>query len=106
MERMLTSKLTEFAPTMIPTPVLDALGLRPGVRIGHVVTGDVLRRIKVKPVAPHGPARAFLALLQRDIVARPERVVGFPAELLERMSTLSVGVPVDHIAPIDGPVAI
>lgn len=101
---MSTRKLTERAQTTLPTTVLDALGLRPGVRIGYAVSGDVLRHITVKAVAPHDPAPAFLALIQPDIVTRPERVVGFLAELLARMSTLGVGVPVDHLAPIDGPV--
>jgi antitoxin PrlF len=101
-----TSKLSNRAQTTIPKAVREALDLQSGDRVGYVIDGDGVHLVKVADVAHHDPAlEAFLALLQRDILARPEQVVGFPAELLARMATLSLGVPVDHRAPIDGTVA-
>jgi antitoxin PrlF len=100
-----TSKLSNRAQTTIPRAVRDALDLHPGDRVGYVIDGNVVRLVKVNEVAHHDPAlELFLALLQRDIIARPEHVIGFPAELRARMTTLSLGVPVDHLAPIDGTV--
>jgi antitoxin PrlF len=101
-----TSKLSNRAQTTIPRAVRDALDLHPGDRVGYVIDGNVVRLVKVNEVAHHDPAlEPFLALLQHDLIARPDRVVGFPAELLARVTTLSVGVVVDHDAPIDGSVA-
>jgi antitoxin PrlF len=101
-----SSKVTARSQTTIPRAVRDALDLHPGDRVGYVIDGDVVRLVKVQEVAHHDPAlESFLALLQRDIITRPDRVVGVPAELLARMTALSVGVVVDHDVPIDGTVA-
>jgi antitoxin PrlF len=106
MDDFLTSKLTARSQTTIPNAVREALDLHHGDRVGYLIDGDVVRLVKVNEVAHHDPAlEPFLALLQRDIIARPDRVVGFPAELLARVTALSVGVVVDHDAPIDGSVA-
>ena len=100
------SKLTARSQTTIPKAVREALDLHPGDRVGYVIDGNVVRLVKVNEVAHHDPAlEPFLVLLQRDIIARPDRVVGFPAELLARVTALSVGVPVDHRARLDGTVA-
>jgi hypothetical protein len=47
----------------------------------------------------------LLSLLERELRERPERVVEFPPELFGRMNALSVGVVIDHSAPITGSVA-
>ena len=55
----------------------------------------------------HDPALApFLALLGRDIATHPERLRGFPPELIRRIERLTQGVVIDHDAPIDGAVAL
>jgi PHD/YefM family antitoxin component YafN of YafNO toxin-antitoxin module len=45
----------------------------------------------------------FLELLGNDIDEQPERMACFPHALLARMRRLSDGIPVDHNAPISGP---
>jgi antitoxin PrlF len=107
MNYRVTSKLSNRAQTTIPKAVREALNLQSGDQLGYVIDRDVVRLVKVNDGTHHDPAlEPFLAMLQRDIIARPEHVVGFPAELLARVTALSVGVPVDHRAPIAGNVAV
>ena len=42
----------------------------------------------------------FLELLANDIGEHPERLRGFPSELLTRIKALTARVPIDHDAPI------
>ena len=53
------------------------------------------------------PALApFLALLERDITARPEALVPLTPELAARMAAATEGVKADPDAPIEGDVAL
>jgi antitoxin PrlF len=107
MNYRVTSKLSSRSQTTIPKTVRDALDLRSGDRVEYVIDGDAVRLVKVKEAPHHDPAlEPFLAMLQRDMIAMPEHIVGFSAELLERVTALTVGVPVDHRAPIIGNVAV
>ncbi len=48
----------------------------------------------------------FLALLERDIAARPEALVPLTPELAARMMAATEGVEVDPEAPIEGEVEL
>ena len=53
------------------------------------------------------PALApFLALLERDITARPEALVPLTPDLVARMTAATEGVEADPDAPIEGEVAL
>jgi antitoxin PrlF len=106
LEYHLTSKLSNRAQTTFPKVVRQVLDLHPGDRVAYVIDGQVIHVVKMVDVAHHDPAlEPFLALLKHDLVARPDRVVAFAAEFRARMDALSVGVVIDHDAPIDGTVA-
>ncbi len=49
---------------------------------------------------------AFLQLLDRDMVERPERLSGIPAALYHQMLELTEGIEFDPDEPIIGPVAL
>lgn len=53
------------------------------------------------------PALApFLALLERDIAARPVALIPFTRELAARIAAATEGIEVNPDAPIDGEVAL
>jgi bifunctional DNA-binding transcriptional regulator/antitoxin component of YhaV-PrlF toxin-antitoxin module len=87
LEYHLTSKLSNRAQTTFPKVVRQVLDLHPGDRVAYVIDGQVIHVVKMVDVA------------------RPDRVVAFAAEFRARMDALSVGVVIDHDAPIDGTVA-
>jgi antitoxin PrlF len=49
---------------------------------------------------------AFLRFLERDIEDHPERLRGFPEDLLQRLIAVTEGVEVDLDEPIEGLVAL
>lgn len=49
---------------------------------------------------------AFLVLLERDFVARPEALVSLTPEMAARMMAATEGVEVDRAAPIKGGVTL
>lgn len=54
-----------------------------------------LERMNDATIAP------FLALIGTDIAERPERLQGFPQELVARIKKLTTGMPIDHDAEIE-----
>jgi len=63
--------------------------------------------INAAPEPREDPALTpYLALLERDIVTRPEALVPLTRELADPMIAATEGVEVDPEAPIDGEVAL
>ena len=96
------SALTARYQTTVPQPVRQALGLRKRDRIRYTVRANgevVLQRVSAEP-ADDDPALApFLALLEQDIAAHPERLQPISADLAGRLQELVGGMTVD----LDGP---
>ena len=107
MPGLIQSKITARSQTTIPPSVRTVLGLAAGDRVGYVIEGSVVRLVNPKEQAHEDPALTpFLALLEQDIAAHPERLQKFPAALRARVKQLVDGVTLDHDAPMDGAVKI
>jgi predicted nuclease of predicted toxin-antitoxin system len=77
----------------------DVLAL--GERIVEVVDGISVTEPEEDPaLAP------FLALLERDLAARPERLVALTPELAARITAATEGAEVDPDSPIEGEVEL
>jgi antitoxin PrlF len=98
--------ITAKGQTTVPKAIRQALGVGYGGRIAfRVEDGAVSVHAVARPEAD--PALApFLALLERDIAARPEALVSLTPELAARMTVATEGVEVDPDAPIEGEVAL
>jgi antitoxin PrlF len=88
--------------------VRKALNLRPGDdEVEWEIRGDeaIVRRARVE--GQDDPAlQPFLALLQNDIVAHPERLRGMPHSLYERILAVTRGTDGTVDEGIEGPVAL
>jgi antitoxin PrlF len=98
--------ITAKGQTTVPKAVRQALGVSYGGRIiFRVEDGIISVHAAAEPEAD--PALApFLALLERDIAARPESLVPLTPELAARVATATEGVKADPDAPIEGEVAL
>jgi antitoxin PrlF len=98
--------ITAKGQTTVPKAIRQALGVSYGDRIAfRVEDGAVSVHALSEPDAD--PALApFLALLQRDIAARPQALVPLTPEFAERMMAATSGVEADPETPIDGDVAL
>ncbi len=104
---IITSRITERSQTTLPPAVRKVLGLLPGDALGYVIEGSAVHLVNPSEAAHTDPAlEPFLLLLKQDITARPERLAGFPAELLARIQALTDHVKADHDAAINGVVAL
>ena len=107
MPGLIASKITARSQTTLPPGVRKVLGVGPGDRVGYVIQGFEVRLVNIEEHAHTDPTLApFLALLGRDIAAHPERLRGFPRELLARAKRLTTRIPINHDAPLDGAVAL
>ena len=107
MSGLIESKITARSQTTIPPGVRKVLGLSPGDQLGYLIEGTEVRLVNPNEQEHHDPALApFLALLGQDLTTHPERLRGFPRELVQRLERLSRGVVIDHDARIDGAVAL
>ena len=107
MPGLIASKITARSQTTLPPGVRKVLGVGPGDRVGYVIEGFEVRLVNIEEHAHTDPTLApFLALLGRDIAEHPERLHGFPRELLARAKRLTTRIPIDHDAPLDGAVAL
>jgi antitoxin PrlF len=98
--------ITAKGQTTVPKAIRQALGVSYGSRITFRIEDGT---VSVHAVAEPGedPALApFLALLERDIAARPEVLVPLTPELAHRMTEATEGVEADADAPIEGDVAL
>ena len=107
MPGLIQSKITARSQTTIPPSVRKVLDLGPGDQLGYLIEGVEVRLVNPAEQEHHDPALdPFLALIGQDIAAHPERIRGFPRELLTRIERLTQGVGIDHDGPIDGAVAL
>lgn len=98
--------ITARGQTTVPKAIRQALGVGYGGRIAFRVEGGT---VSVHAVAEpnEDPALApFLALLERDVMARPEALVPLTPKLAARMTAATNGVEVDPDAPIEGETAL
>jgi len=103
---MIESVITAKSQTTLPSGVRKALGVGPGDRLAYVVEGDRAVIMKAGSAAEDPVVAAFLAFLERDMTAHPERLGGLTPELVGRLRALVDGIDVDPDAPIEGAVAI
>jgi len=98
--------ITAKGQTTVPKAIRHALGVGYGGRIAfRVEDGSVSVHAVAEPEAD--PALApFLAMLERDIAARPAVLVPLTSDLADRMTAATEGVAVDPDAPIEGAVAL
>ena len=98
--------ITAKGQTTVPKAIRQALGVGYGSRIAfRVEDGAVSVHAVAEPAAD--PALApFLALLERDLAARPEALAPLTADLAARIEAATKNVSVDPDAPIAGDVAL
>jgi antitoxin PrlF len=98
--------ITAKGQTTVPKAIRQALGVSYGGRIAfRIEDGTVSVHAAAEPT--EDPALApFLALLERDIAARPETLVKLTPELAARIAVATEGVEADPGAPIEGEVAL
>ncbi len=92
------STLTERYQTTVPQPVRRALGLRKRDRIRYSLRANgevVLQRVSPDPIEEDPALAPFLALLERDMTAHPERLQPIGADLVRRLQDLVGGIEVD-----------
>ena len=97
------SALTDRYQTTVPQPVRRALGLRKRDRICYAIRANgevVLQRLCPEPVEGDPALAPFLALLQQDIAAHPERLLPITANLAGRLQELVGGIEVNLDAPL------
>ena len=97
------SALTDRYQTTVPQPVRRALGLRKRDRICYAIRANgevVLQRLCPEPVEDDPALAPFLALLQQDIAAHPERLLPITANLAGRLQELVGGIEVNLDAPL------
>ncbi len=98
--------ITAKGQTTVPKIIRQALGVSYGGRIAFRIVGGAVSVHAVDE--PHAdPALApFLALLERDIAARPAALVPLTPELAARITAATEGIEVDLEASIEGEVAL
>ena len=97
------SALTDRYQTTVPQPVRRALGLSKRDRICYAIRANgevVLQRLCPEPVEDDPALAPFLALLQQDIAAHPERLLPITANLAGRLQELVGGIEVNLDAPL------
>jgi antitoxin PrlF len=97
--------ITAKGQTTVPKAIRQALGVGYGDRIAFRVENGA---VSVHAVGEtEDPALApFLALIEQDLITRPEAPVALTADLAARMDAATKGVAVDPDAAIDGEVAL
>jgi antitoxin PrlF len=99
------SKITAKGQTTVPKAVRQALGVSCGDEIDYVVNED--GRVSLHAAKETDPViDAFLTFLAQDMARNPERIAAFPADLAERMASLTAGMTVDLAEEVDGDVTL
>lgn len=101
------ANLTAQNQITIPAVVRKALKLRGGhCRVRFQILPENGRVMVLRVEAPgeneDSALKPFLALLQKDMRLHPQRIVPFPALLLEKAHSLVDGVDVDLDGPLTG----
>lgn len=94
------SRLTDRYQTTVPSGVRKQLRLRKGDQIRYRT--DTTGRVYIEAVSDEAdPALgAFLDLLERDLIAQPERLKPLSPNVLTRLDTLVGDIDVDLDAPL------
>lgn len=94
------SRLTDRYQTTVPSGVRKQLRLRKGDQIRYRT--DTTGRVYIEAVSDEAdPALgAFLDLLERDLIAHPERLKPLSANVLTRIDMLVGDIEVDLDAPL------
>lgn len=94
------SRLTDRYQTTVPSGVRKQLRLRKGDQIRYRT--DTTGRVYIEAVSDEAdPALgAFLDLLERDLIAHPERLKPLSPNVLTRLDTLVGDIDVDLDAPL------
>lgn len=96
------SKITAKGQTTVPEVVRRALGVRAGDRIVFQVRdGQVMLTRAASPDDADPALAPFLALLERDIGARPQALSPVDEDLMRRIDGLVGGLDVDLDALIE-----
>lgn len=98
--------ITAKGQTTVPKAIRQALGVGYGGRIAFRVEGGVVSVHAVAEPEADPALAPFLALLERDLAARPEALVPLTPELAAWMTAATEGVEVDPDSPIEGEVAL
>ena len=98
------STITAKGQTTVPKSVRQALGLGTGDRIAFSMDerGVIITRAEADEADP--AIDSFLSFLAKDIEEHPERIVGFPDDIIAQIAALTEGVVVDLDGPIVGEV--
>lgn len=97
--------ITAKGQTTVPKAIRQALGLGYGGRIAfRVEDGVVSLRAAEEPADP--ALAPFLALIERDLAARPTALVALTPDLAARIEAATEGVTADPDAPVEGEVAL
>jgi antitoxin PrlF len=98
--------ITAKGQTTVPKAIRQALGVGYGGRIAFRVEGGTVSVHAITEPQEDPALAPFLALVERDIAARPEALVALTPELAARVTAATEGVEVDPEAPIEGEVAL
>ena len=100
--------VTSKGQTTVPKAVRQALGVSGGGRIAFRVEDEAVTVRAWQEEDDSDPAlRPFLALLEADLVRRPQDVVDIPPDLAEKWDALAASIGrVDPDAPIEGDLAL
>jgi len=98
--------ITAKGQTTVPKAIRQALGVQYGDRIAFRVEDGVVSVHAVAAPATDPALAPFLALLERDLAARPEAVRQLTPALAEHMAAASAGVAADPDTAIAGEVAL
>lgn len=97
----LFSTVTERGQTTVPAPVRKALSAGPADKLAWHIGEGQITVTAVRDEEHEDPAlEPFLALLEHDIAAHPERLISLDPDLFESISKLTKDVEVDLDAPL------
>jgi antitoxin PrlF len=98
--------ITAKGQTTVPKAIRQALGVGYGGRISFRIEDGVVSVRAVAEPDEDAALAPFLALLERDLAARPDAVAPLTPDLAARMTAATEGVSGDPEVPIEGQVAL
>lgn len=98
--------ITAKGQTTVPKAIRQALGVGYGGRIAFRVEDGAVSVHAVSESEADPALAPFLALLERDVAARPAALVPLTPELAASLTAATEGVQVDLAAPVEGDVAL